>query len=305
MNNAAACEEMNNRPEENVIDRTDQFGGAAAVEYTAVTEEEFFKAAAERNAGKLDAGRTVRSGFAYNFDSTDAIPPSDAERAAKVKASLDGAVLTGLESRPIYRFLKRSFDIIFSAIVLICFSWLFLLIALLIKIDDPKGSVFFKQKRVGKLGVDGNLTYFNMLKFRSMCVDAEDKLAELRELNEKTGPVFKIADDPRITRVGKWLRKLSLDELPQFINALAGSISIVGPRPGLPSEAATYTEYQKRRLLVKPGITCYWQTRRNRDAITFDEWVDLDLLYVKQCGVWTDIKLIVQTVSVVLTAQGS
>lgn len=144
-----------------------------------------------------------------------------------------------------------------------------------------------------------------MYKFRSMVVDAEDKLDELKELNEKTGPVFKIADDPRITRVGKWLRKLSLDELPQFFNVFKGDISVVGPRPALPKEVATYTDYQRQRLLVPQGITCYWQTRRNRDSITFDEWVDLDLLYVKKCKVWTDLKLVIQTVGVVLTAQGS
>lgn len=189
--------------------------------------------------------------------------------------------------------------------MLVCFSWLFALIAVLIKIDDPKGPVFFKQKRVGKLDARGNPKYFTMYKFRSMCVDAESRLADLRELNEKTGPVFKIADDPRVTRVGKWLRKLSLDEMPQFVNALKGDISIVGPRPALPAEVATYNDYQKQRLLVKPGITCYWQTRRNRDSITFDEWVDLDLLYVKQCSAWADFKLVVQTVGVVLTAQGS
>ena len=146
---------------------------------------------------------------------------------------------------------------------------------------------------------------FQMYKFRSMCVDAEERLAELRELNEKTGPVFKMAEDPRVTRVGRWLRKLSLDELPQFINVLAGDMSVVGPRPALPAEVATYNDYQRQRLLVKPGMTCYWQTRRNRDSITFDEWVDLDLLYIKKCSAWSDFKLIVQTVGVVLTAQGS
>ena len=176
------------------------------------------------------------------------------------------------KSRLGYRFTKRAFDIVFSAFVLVSFSWLFVIVAIAIKIDDPKGPVFFKQKRVGKDGKE-----FNMYKFRSMCVDAEEKLAELRELNEKTGPVFKIAEDPRITRVGKWLRKLSLDELPQFINVLRSDMSIVGPRPALPAEVATYDDYQRQRLLVKPGMTCYWQTRRNRDSITFDEWVDLDL----------------------------
>lgn len=125
------------------------------------------------------------------------------------------------KSRLGYRFTKRAFDIVFSAFALVSFSWLFVIVAIAIKIDDPKGPVFFKQKRVGKDGKE-----FNMYKFRSMCVDAEDRLAELRELNEKSGPVFKIAADPRITRVGKWLRKLSLDEFPQFINVLRSDIPL-------------------------------------------------------------------------------
>ena len=138
------------------------------------------------------------------------------------------------KSRLGYRFTKRAFDIVFSAFVLVAFSWLFVIVAIAIKIDDPKGPVFFKQKRVGKDGKE-----FNMYKFRSMCVDAEDRLAELRELNEKIGPVFKIAADPRITRVGKWLRKLSLDELPQFVNALKGDIPlrILKTRPEFSEES--------------------------------------------------------------------
>lgn len=204
------------------------------------------------------------------------------------------------KSRLGYRFVKRAFDIVFSAFVLIAFSWLFAIVAIAIEIDDPRGPVIFKQKRVGKDGKE-----FYMYKFRSMCVDAESKLAELRELNEKTGPVFKIAADPRITRVGGVTRKLSIDELPQFVNVLKGDMSVVGPRPALPAEVATYNDYQHQRLLVKPGLTCYWQTRRNRDSITFDEWVDLDLLYIKKCSPWVDFKLITQTVGAVLTAQGS
>lgn len=204
------------------------------------------------------------------------------------------------KSRLGYRFVKRAFDIVFSAFVLIAFSWLFAIVAIAIEIDDPRGPVIFKQKRVGKDGKE-----FYMYKFRSMCVDAESKLAELRELNEKTGPVFKIAADPRITRVGRVTRKLSIDELPQFANVLKGDMSVVGPRPALPAEVATYNDYQHQRLLVKPGLTCYWQTRRNRDSITFDEWVDLDLLYIKKCSPWADFKLIIQTVGAVLTAQGS
>lgn len=204
------------------------------------------------------------------------------------------------EERWFYRFVKRAFDIVFSLAVLILFCWLFAIIAIAIKIDDPKGPVIFKQERVGKNG-----TRFMMWKFRSMYSDAESRLDELMQLNEKTGPVFKIALDPRITRVGRIIRKLSLDELPQFINCLSSKISIVGPRPALPREAAQYSERQKQRLLVKPGITCYWQTRLDRDRITFDEWVDLDLLYIKQCGIFADFRQVVKTVFVVLTAQGN
>lgn len=199
-----------------------------------------------------------------------------------------------------YRFIKRAFDVLFSAFVLVGFSWLFLIVVVAIKIDDPKGPVFFAQERVGR---DGKT--FCMYKFRSMCTDAEQRLAELQDLNEKDGPVFKIANDPRITRVGRVIRKLSIDELPQFINVFVGDMSVVGPRPPLPKEVAEYTPRQAQRLSIRGGLTCYWQTRRNRDSISFDEWVDLDLIYIKQCSVWADVKLIVQTVGVVLTAQGS
>ena len=237
----------------------------------------------------------------------DAIPALDGGAAARVvarRAALRERIgdepLEGIGGRWAYRFAKRVFDVVFSLLVLVCFCWLYAIIAILVKADDPKGPVLFRQERVGK---DGKV--FRMHKFRSMVVDAEEHLDELQGLNEKTGPVFKIKDDPRVTRVGHWLRKLSLDELPQFWDVLRGDISIVGPRPALPKEVAQYDGYQRQRLLVKPGITCYWQTRRDRDSIGFDEWVDLDLLYIRKCGVWTDLKLIIQTVGVVLTAQGS
>ena len=237
----------------------------------------------------------------------DAIPTSDgglsprvAARRAALRDQIGDEPLEGIGSRWLYRFVKRAFDVAFSLLVLVCFCWLYAIIAILVKADDPKGPVLFRQERVGK---DGKV--FRMHKFRSMCVDAEARLDELQGLNEKTGPVFKIKDDPRVTKVGHWLRKLSLDELPQFWDVLKGDISIVGPRPALPKEVAQYDAYQRQRLLVKPGITCYWQTRRDRDSIDFDEWVDLDLLYIRKCGVLTDLKLIIQTVGVVLTAQGN
>ena len=204
-----------------------------------------------------------------------------------------------LSRRYVYRFVKRAFDIVFSLMVLTCFCWLFAVIAVAVKLDDPEGPVLFRQRRVTRDGRE-----FTMYKFRSMFADAEERLAELRALNEKDGPVFKMRDDPRVTRVGRLLRRTSLDELPQFSNVLKGDLSVVGPRPALPSEVAEYTPRQRQRLLVKAGITCYWQTRRNRDALTFDEWVDLDLLYIRKCSLWTDVKLIAQTVGCVLTAQG-
>ena len=173
------------------------------------------------SASKSSIGnKTVRSGTVYDFKMQER-RRENLERAEKLKAELGDEPITGTDDRIAYRFVKRVFDFVFSAAVVVLLSWLFVVIAIVIKVDDPKGPVFFKQKRVGKNGRE-----FEMLKFRSMCVDAEEKLAELKELNEKTGPVFKIAEDPRITRVGKWLRKLSLDELPQFINVLRSDIPL-------------------------------------------------------------------------------
>ena len=166
------------------------------------------------------ANKTVRNGTVYDFNLHE-LKHEGEERIKRLREEIGSEPIVGIENRVAFRFAKRTFDIVFSAAVLVFFSWLFALIAILIKIDDPKGPVFFKQTRVGKNGKT-----FQMLKFRSMCVDAEAKLAELKELNEKTGPVFKIADDPRITRVGKWLRKLSLDELPQFVNVFRSDIPL-------------------------------------------------------------------------------
>ena len=164
--------------------------------------------------------KTVRGGSVYDLDARER-RRKELERVERLKREIGEGPVVGIEGRLAYRFVKRAFDIVFSAFVLIAFSWLFAIVAIAIKIDDPKGPVIFKQKRVGKDGKE-----FNMYKFRSMCVDAESKLAELRELNEKTGPVFKIAADPRITRVGKITRKLSIDELPQFANVLKGDIPL-------------------------------------------------------------------------------
>ncbi len=246
------------------------------------------------NAVVIDGGMLCMAPISLAADEADGMgdPEPDAKTADAATRLRQG--------RFVYRFVKRLFDIVFSAFMLVAFSWLLLITAIAIKIDDPSGPVFFGQDRVGRGG-----RRFRMWKFRSMCADAEAKLADLQAKNEKDGPVFKMADDPRITRVGRLIRKTSIDELPQFFNVLIGQMSVVGPRPALPKEVEEYTPRQKQRLLVKPGMTCYWQTRRNRDSISFAEWVELDLLYIRKCSVWSDFKLVIQTVGVVLTAQGS
>lgn len=192
----------------------------------------------------------------------------------------------------LYLFIKRSIDIIYSLAGIIVLSPVFLIVAVLIKIEDPKGSIFFCQERNGQ-----HPNTFKMYKFRSMVHNAEELLKDLQHKNEQTGPAFKMADDPRITKVGKFIRKTSLDELPQLFNILKGDMSLVGPRPPIPREVREYNSYQMQRLLVKPGLTCIWQVS-GRNNIGFDEWVDMDLEYIKTRNLLLDIKLILKTVKV-------
>ena len=193
-----------------------------------------------------------------------------------------------------YLFFKRLVDVIGAACGLIILSPVIALVALLIKLENPKGKIIFEQLRVGK-----DEQPFSMYKFRSMSVDAEDNLNELMHLNEQSGPVFKMKDDPRVTKIGKFIRKTSLDEIPQLYNVLKGEMSIVGPRPALPREVALYNNYQKQRLLVKPGITCIWQVS-GRNNINFDRWVELDLEYIKTRSLLLDLKLILLTIPALL-----
>ena len=219
------------------------------------------------------------------------------EIPSKRKAELNHKEV--LSSKKMYETGRRIQDILLSLIAIVGLSPLMLLTALAILIDDPKGSPIFAQERVGRGGKP-----FRLLKFRSMCVDAEDKLAALRSDNEMDGPVFKIKDDPRITRVGRIIRKVSIDELPQLFNILKGDMSIVGPRPALPGEVAEYGEYERQRLLVKPGLTCYWQIQPRRTDISFDEWMDLDIKYIQERSFAVDWKIIFKTFGAVLTGQG-
>ncbi len=204
------------------------------------------------------------------------------------------------KERKLYLTVKRTFDICASLAALVVLSPLLLIVPILIYIDDPHGSPLFSQIRVGRNG-----KRFKFYKFRSMVVNAEDMLKDLQGKNEKTGPVFKIKDDPRMTRVGKFIRKTSIDELPQLVNVLRGEMSIVGPRPSLVREVEKYDDYQRLRLLVTPGLTCYWQVIKDRDKIPFDKWVDLDIKYIRERNVWIDMKLIIKTVKVSLTGQGT
>ena len=194
----------------------------------------------------------------------------------------------------VYLFLKRLIDIIGASLGLILASPIMLIVAILIKLEDPKGPIFFSQVRNGAYPKT-----FKMYKFRSMYIDAEERLEELMHLNEQSGPAFKIKDDPRITKIGKFIRKTSLDELPQLFNVLKGEMSLVGPRPAIPREVEQYTPYQKQRLLVKPGLTCIWQVS-GRNNIGFDEWVELDIEYIKTRKLWLDIKLILLTIPAML-----
>lgn len=195
-----------------------------------------------------------------------------------------------------YLFFKRIFDIISSLLFLVLFSWLILL-CLLIKFSEDFHNPVYVSYRVGKNG-----KIFKFYKIRSMRPDAEKMKEQLivQGLNEADPPAFKMKNDPRVTRFGKFLRKTSLDEILQFINVLNGTMSIVGPRPPLPEEVEKYTDYQKQRLNVKGGLLCLWQIQKNRNAVSFDEWVESDLLYIKKQGVLMDLKIMIKGVFAVL-----
>ena len=204
-----------------------------------------------------------------------------------------------LRSHRRYWVLRRAQDIVFSLLALILLAPMALLISLAIVLDSPGDGAIFRQRRVGR---DGKL--FWLYKFRTMCPDAEEQLNELLSQNQMDGPVFKIKGDPRITWVGRFLRKTSLDELPQLLNVLQGDMSIVGPRPALPREVELYSDYQRQRLYVTPGLSCYWQIAPHRNEMSFDEWVALDLKYIQERSFWVDWKIIFLTVHAMLMKYG-
>ena len=197
-----------------------------------------------------------------------------------------------------YSAVKRFFDVSLSLFFLVPASLLMLPVALLIKLTS-KGPIFFSQVRVGQGG-----RYFNCFKFRSMCIDAEAQKEDLMHLNEASGPVFKIKKDPRITPIGAIIRKFSIDELPQFFNILRGDMSIVGPRPPIPCEVAEYGAFERKRLAVRPGLTCLWQIG-GRSNVSFERWVQLDVEYIESMSFKTDVLIVLKTVPVVLKGSGA
>ena len=202
-------------------------------------------------------------------------------------------------SRATYWKQKRIFDIVVSSVALVLLAPVFLIISAIICLDDPHGGPIFKQTRIGRHGEP-----FQLYKFRTMVVDAENMREKLLQQNEMDGPVFKIKKDPRITRVGGVLRRVSLDELPQLFNVLKGDMSVVGPRPPLPGEVERYTDYQRLRLIVTPGLTCQWQVAPERNEIPFQKWVEMDLEYIQYRTMLLDIKLILKTPGAMLRRSG-
>ena len=251
-----------------------------------------------RPRGRRDVWKEKVNGMRpTDQDEMDTAAGQTAEQGRAHTLWLDRDAL--LKSKRYYWIGRRAQDIIFSLLALAVLWPAMLLIALAIWIDSPGASPIYVQKRVGR---DGRV--FDFYKFRSMVPHAEAMQKELMACNEMKGPVFKMKNDPRVTRVGRIIRKTNIDELPQLINILKGDMSIVGPRPALPREVAQYTDYQRQRLYVSPGLTCYWQIQPRRNELTFDEWVELDLKYIQERSFRVDWKLIFGTVKAVLRMDG-
>jgi exopolysaccharide biosynthesis polyprenyl glycosylphosphotransferase len=230
--------------------------------------------------------------------------PACGFRFGRARPEFERAVADGyihylsVRHKPVQLAIKRLFDVAASSAALAALAPLMLSVAVVIKLSS-RGPVLFKQQRVGRHGRP-----FHMLKFRSMVVNAEELKAKLMALNEQAGPVFKMKRDPRITPIGRFIRKFSIDELPQLINVLRGEMSLVGPRPPVPSEVARYEAWQRRRLSVRPGLTCVWQVS-GRNEISFEEWMYLDMQYIDHWSLAQDFELILRTVPVVLTGRGA
>jgi exopolysaccharide biosynthesis polyprenyl glycosylphosphotransferase len=264
-----------------------------------IVDEVYFAPPAPRPHATLQAAVGVCERLGVPF----AIPACEYRlgraQPAHAEAIADGYVhyLT-VRNRPLQAAMKRLLDITVSSAALVLLSPLLIAVAAAVKLTS-RGPVLFRQKRVGRLG-----RTFEMLKFRSMVTNAESLKGSLSERNEQAGPVFKMTRDPRVTAVGRFIRRHSIDELPQLVNVLRGDMSLVGPRPPLPSEVERYEAWQRRRLSVRPGLTCVWQVS-GRNQIAFDEWMLLDMRYIDNWSLLEDLRLIFRTVPVVLTGRGA
>ena len=198
-----------------------------------------------------------------------------------------------------YRFMKRVFDVVASILGLIICVPIFLIVGIAIKLEDPRGTIFYHQPRIGLNG-----RQFSLHKLRSMYSNADEIKTSLMDQNEMDGPVFKIKNDPRVTKVGRVIRKFSIDELPQLWNVFIGDMSLVGPRPLPVAEELACNAYQRQRELVKPGLTCYWQIS-GRNNIMFAEWIELDFKYIRNQSIWTDLSLLFRTIPAVLCQKGA
>lgn len=218
----------------------------------------------------------------------------------KKAAQADPGIQAAAAAKAGYDRIKRVLDTALALMALIVLLPALLIVCAVIVIDDPHGGPIYVSERIGQNGRP-----FRFYKFRSMYVGAEERLAELMQSNEADGPAFKMRDDPRMTRVGRVLRKYSIDELPQLLNVIKGDMSLVGPRPPLPREVAQYTPRQAQRLSIRPGLTCIWQTQPQRNRMSFDEWIELDIEYIYKRGFWLDCALIFRTIRVMVTGEGA
>jgi exopolysaccharide biosynthesis polyprenyl glycosylphosphotransferase len=262
-------------------------------------EEVYLSGSAQKQGNAMQAAISTCERFGVPF----ALPAFgfrlNRANALNQKAVSDGYLhFSCCEPKPLQLALKRVFDVLASAAALVLLAPLFLLTTIAMKLTMP-GPVFFRQTRCGL-----QRHPFQMLKFRSMVVEAESRKAELQAQNEQSGPVFKIRRDPRVTPLGRFLRKYSIDELPQLINVLRGEMSLVGPRPPVPDEVERYEPWQRRRLSVRPGLTCLWQVS-GRNQISFKEWMMMDMRYIDHWSLIADFDLIMRTVPVVLTGHGA
>ena len=249
-------------------------------------------------ATATDSARRNSSAVFNGYAGSGTLEKEITEKKSMRKEVIKNGVIYYVDEKKFYSIVKRVFDVTVSVLFVILFWWLFVGIAVAIKIDD-RGPVFYVHNRVGLFGRE-----FKFYKFRSMRPDADKMLDSIQHLNETSGELFKIKDDPRVTRVGRFLRKTSLDELPQFFNIIKGDISFVGPRSPLPREVANYTDYSMQRLSVIGGLTCYWQVS-GRSQIDFSGMVELDYKYIRERGFLTDIKILFLTIPAVIKGDGA